>query len=234
MKKKLAILKNGLFKENPVLILVLGCCSVLAISVTVKGAVGMGLALTFVLVCSNVVISLLRNIIPDKIRIPCYIVVIAAFVTIVEMVLEAYIPDLYKALGIFLALIVVNCIILGRAEMFANKNTVGDSFFDGLGMGLGYTMVITGISIVRELLGNGTLLGYRIIPEGYQIRIISQTPGGFFCFACAMAILIAVLDKKGKKFKPEIGCNGCCGNCSMSCGSHVTDKIKIRREDEAK
>ena len=137
MKKKMEILKNGLFTENPVLILVLGCCSVLAISVTVKGALGMGLALTFVLVCSNVVISALRKLIPDQIRIPCYIVVIATFVTIVQMVLEAYIPELYKALGIFLALIVVNCIILGRAEMFANKNTVGDSFFDGLGMGLG-------------------------------------------------------------------------------------------------
>jgi len=226
MKKKMEILKNGLFKENPVLILVLGCCSVLAISVTVKGALGMGLALTFVLVCSNVVISALRKLIPDQIRIPCYIVVIAAFVTIVQMVLEAYIPELYKALGIFLALIVVNCIILGRAEMFANKNTVGDSFFDGLGMGLGYTMVIVGISVFRELVGNGTLLGYRIIPEGYQIRIITQTPGGFFCFACAMAILIAALDKKGKKFDPQIGCSGCCGNCNLGCAGHspVTDK----------
>ena len=232
MKKKMDILKNGLFKENPVLILVLGCCSVLAISVTVKGAFGMGLALTFVLVCSNVVISALRKLIPNQVRIPCYIVVIATFVTIVEMVLEAYIPELYKALGIFLALIVVNCIILGRAEMFANKNTVGDSFFDGLGMGLGYTMVITGISIFRELVGNGTLLGYRIIPEGYQIRIITQTPGGFFCFACAMAILIAALDKKGKKFDPQIGCNGCCGNCNLGCAgkSPITDK----KEDAAK
>lgn len=226
MKRKMDILKNGLFKENPVLILVLGCCSVLAISVTVKGAIGMGLALTFVLVCSNVVISLLRKLIPNQVRIPCYIVVIATFVTIVEMALEAYIPELYKALGIFLALIVVNCIILGRAEMFANKNTVGDSFFDGLGMGLGYTMVITGMAVFRELVGNGTLLGYRIIPEGYQIRIITQTPGGFFSFACAMAILIAALNKKGKKFDPQIGCCGCCGNCNLSCAGKAPAEDK--------
>ena len=141
MKNKMKILVNGIFKENPVLVLVLGCCSVLAISVTVKGSLGMGAALTFVLVGSNVVISALRKIIPDKIRIPCYIVVVATFVTLVEMVVHAYLVDLYNALGIFLPLIVVNCIVLGRAEMFANKNTVLDSLFDGLGMGIGYTMV---------------------------------------------------------------------------------------------
>jgi len=214
MKRKLNILLNGIFKENPVLILVLGACSVLAISVTVIGALGMGAALTFCLIGSNVVISALRKIIPDNVRIPCYIVVVATFVTIVQMVLEAYLPGIYKLLGIFLALIVVNCIILGRAEMFASKNTVGDSFFDGLGMGLGYTMVLVAIAVVRELVGAGTLLGIRIIPEGYQLGIIAQTPGGFFCFGIAMAILIAVLAKRGKKFKPEISCTGCCGNCN--------------------
>jgi len=217
MKRKMKILTNGIFKENPVLILVLGCCSTLAISVTVLGGLGMGLALTFVLVGSNVAISLLRKLIPNEIRIPCYVVVIAGFVTLVEMVLEAYMKSIYDSLGIFLPLIVVNCIVLGRAEMFANKNTVGDSFFDGLGMGLGYTMVIVGMAVVRELIGSGTLLGYRIIPEGYQIGIVTQTPGGFFCFACAMAMLIAGLDKKGRKFKPEIGCDGCCGNCNAEC-----------------
>ncbi len=159
------ILVNGIFKENPVLVLVLGCCSVLAISVTVKGSLGMGAALTFVLVGSNVVISALRKIIPDKIRIPCYIVVVATFVTLVEMVVHAYLIDLYNALGIFLPLIVVNCIVLGRAEMFANKNNVLDSLFDGLGMGIGYTLVLTAISVVRELLGSGSLLGYQIIPR---------------------------------------------------------------------
>jgi electron transport complex protein RnfE len=220
MERKLKILLNGIFKENPVLILVLGCCSVLAVSVTVLGGLGMGLALTFVLVCSNVVISLLRNVIPAKVRIPCYIVIVATFVTIVQMVIEAYLPSLYESLGIFLSLIVVNCIVLGRAEMFASKNTVGDSFFDGLGMGLGYTMVITGMSIVRELIGSGTLCGVRIIPEGYQLSIITQTPGGFFCFGCAMALLVACMNKKGKKFEPKIGCDGKCGNCMLHCESN--------------
>jgi len=217
MNKRWKIFTNGIFKENPVLILLLGCCSVLAISVTVQGALGMGAALTFVLVCSNVVISLLRKLIPDKVRIPCFIVVVATFVTLVEMVTEAYLPDLYSSLGIFLALIVVNCIVLGRAEMFASKNGVLDSFLDGLGMGIGYTLVIVGIAVVRELVGSGTLYGIRLIPEGYQIGIIAQTPGGFLMFGFAMALLIFCMDKKGKKFDPRIGCDGACGNCMHTC-----------------
>jgi len=216
-KSRWKIFTNGIFRENPVLILLLGCCSVLAISVTVSGALGMGAALTFVLVCSNIVISLLRKIIPDKIRIPCFIVVIATFVTLVQMVVEAFLPSLYNSLGIFLALIVVNCIVLGRAEMFASKNGVIDSLLDGLGMGIGYTIVIGGIAVFRELIGSGTLFGARIIPEGYQIGIITQTPGGFFCFAAAMAILIFCMSKKGRHFDPRIGCDGECGNCNLSC-----------------
>ena len=209
-QSKWKIFTNGIFKENPVLILLLGCCSVLAISVTVSGALGMGAALTFVLVGSNVVISLLRKIIPDKVRIPCFIVVIATFVTLVEMIVEAYLPGLYRSLGIFLALIVVNCIVLGRAEMFASRHGVVDSLLDGLGMGVGYT-------VVRELVGSGTIYGLRIIPEGYQIGIVAQTPGGFFCFAAAMALLVRCMNKKGKKFDPRIGCDGSCGNCAMHC-----------------
>ena len=220
---KWKIFTNGIFKENPVLILLLGCCSVLAISVTVSGALGMGAALTFVLVGSNVVISLLRRIIPDKVRIPCFIVVIATFVTLVQMIVQAFLPDLYKSLGVFLALIVVNCIVLGRAEMFASKNGVLDSLLDGLGMGIGYTMVICGIAVFRELVGSGTLFGLRIIPEGYQIGIISQTPGGFFCFASAMAILIACLNKRGKKFNLSIGCDGKCGNCALGCENKIEE-----------
>lgn len=227
MKRKLGILTNGIFKENPVLILVLGTCSVLAVSVTVLGGLGMGVALTFVLVGSNVVISLLRKIIPDKVRIPCYIIVIATFVTLLQMVIEAYFQSLYQSLGIFLALIVVNCIVLGRAEMFASKNTVGDSFFDGLGMGIGYTMVITAISVFREFIGSGTFMGSRIIPEGYQIGIMTQTPGGFFCFGCAVAILIACMQKRGKKFDPQIGCNGSCGNCNHN---HSCENEKAKKE----
>jgi len=217
MKRKMDILLNGIFKENPVLILILGCCSTLAISVTVLGSLGMGAALTFVLVCSNVVISALRNIIPDKVRIPCYIIVVATFVTLVQMVVQAYMQALYDALGIFLPLIVVNCIVLGRAEMFANKNTIGDSLFDGLGMGIGYTMVLTAMAIVRELFGAGSLLGHQIIPEEYTVRILAQTPGGFFMFGMMMALLVWGLDKHGKKFKPEMGCgeNGC-GGCAMA------------------
>ena len=223
---KWKIFTNGIFKENPVLILLLGGCSVLAISVTLSGALGMGAALTFVLVCSNVVTSLLRNVIPDKVRIPCFIVVIATFVTMVQMIMEAFLPDLYNSLGIFLALIVVNCIVLGRAEMFASKNKVLDSLLDGLGMGIGYTIVICGIAVFRELVGSGTLYGVRIIPEGYQIGIITQTPGGFFCFAAAMALLIFCLGKKGKKFDPRIGCDGECGNCNLGC-ENKEDNIKL-------
>ena len=225
MKKQWQILLNGIFRENPVLILLLGCCSTLAISVTVLGSLGMGAALTFVLVCSNMVISALRKIIPDKIRIPCYIIVVATFVTLVQMVVEAYLPALHKSLGIFLPLIVVNCIVLGRAEMFANKNTIGDSFFDGLGMGIGYTMVLTAMAVVRELLGAGSLLGKQIIPEEYTVRILAQTPGGFFMFGCIMALLVWGLAKHGKKFQPDVGCgeNGC-GGCAMADSCPSKDK----------
>ncbi len=225
MKRKLDILLNGIFKENPVLILVLGCCSTLAISTTVLGALGMGAALTFVLVCSNVVISALRKIIPDKVRIPCYIIVVATFVTLVQMVVQAYMQALYDALGIFLPLIVVNCIVLGRAEMFANKNTIGDALFDGLGMGIGYTMVLSAMAVVRELFGSGKLLGKEIIPEAYTVRILAQTPGGYFMFGMMMALLVWGLDKHGKKFQPEMGCgeNGC-GNCAMADSCAGKDK----------
>ena len=225
MKKQWQILLNGIFRENPVLILLLGCCSTLAISVTVLGSLGMGAALTFVLVCSNIVISALRKIIPDKIRIPCYINVVATFVTLVEMVVKAYMQTLYDALGIFLPLIVVNCIVLGRAEMFANKNNMIDSLFDGLGMGIGYTMVLTAMAVVRELFGAGSLLGKQIIPEEYTVRILGQTPGGFFMFGAMMALLVWGLDRHGKKFKPEMGCgeNGC-GNCAMADSCAGKDK----------
>ena len=213
---KLQIFLNGLIKENPVLVLVLGTCPTLAISTSVVAAFGMGIAATVVLICSNMAISALRKIIPDKIRIPCYIVVIASFVTVVQMVLEAYMKSLYDTLGIFLPLIVVNCIVLGRAEMFANKHNPLESLFDGLGMGLGYTMVLASMAVFRELLGSGTLLGYRIIPEGYQIGVMTQTPGGFFTFGLWMAMLTAALAASGKKFKPEIKCCGACTGCAMA------------------
>ena len=186
---KWKIFTNGIFKENPVLILLLGCCSVLAISVTVSGALGMGAALTFVLVGSNVVISLLRKIIPDKIRIPCFIVVIATFVTIVQLVMQAYLPDLYSTLGLFIPLIVVNCIVLGRAEAFASKNTVWHSLLDGLFMGLGFTWALTLIGLVREILGAGSIFGHNFIGGNDGMLLFILAPGGFLILGYLMAFV---------------------------------------------
>ena len=192
-QSKWKIFTAGILRENPVLRLVLGCCSALAITTTVSGAIGMGLSMTFVLVCSNIVISALRKAIPDKVHLPCYIVIIAAFVTIVQMVLQAYVPDLYESLGVFLALIVVNCIILGRAEMFACKHTVVESALDGLGMGLGYILTMTLMSSIREILGNGSWMGIQIIPESVdRMGIMNQAPGGFFVFGCLVALCIYI------------------------------------------
>ena len=172
---------KGIIKENPVLRLVLGTCATLAVSTAASNAIGMGLATTFVLVCSNAVISLLRKVIPDKVRIPSYITIIAGFVTIVQMFIKAYSPDLDKALGIYLPLIVVNCIILGRAEMFANKNPVLPSIVDGLGMGVGFTATLLLMGIIRELLGAGTIFGLAVTSNFMDpILIFILPPGGFF------------------------------------------------------
>ena len=185
---KWKVFTAGIIRENPVLRLVLGCCSALAVTTTVSGAVGMGLAMTFVLVCSNIVISALRKVIPAKVHLPCYIVIIATFVTVVQMVLQAFIPDLYKALGVYLALIVVNCIILGRAEMFACKNNVVDSALDGVGMGIGYTLTVVLMATIREVLGSGTWLGFQVLPDSIaRISIMTQAPGAFFCYGVLMA-----------------------------------------------
>ena len=187
-QSKWRIFTAGIIRENPVLRLVLGCCSALAVTTTVSGALGMGLAMTFVLVCSNIVISALRKVIPAKVHLPCYIVIIATFVTVVQMVLQAFVPDLYKALGVYLALNVVNCIILGRAEMFACKNSIVDSALDGVGMGVGYTLTATLMASIREILGSGTWLGFQIIPESVaKVSIMTQAPGAFFCFGLLMA-----------------------------------------------
>lgn len=183
-------LLNGIFNENPTFRLVLGMCPTLAITTTVSNGLGMGLAATFVLICSNLVISLLRNFIPDKIRIPAFIVVIATFVTIVQLLLQAFIPALYESLGVFIPLIVVNCIIFARAESFASKNPPLESACDGLGMGLGFTLAITLLSAIRELLGSGTLLGIQVMPDGYQpMAIITQAPGGFIMLGLLMVVM---------------------------------------------
>ncbi len=187
-QSKWKIFTAGIIRENPVLRLVLGCCSALAVTTTLSGAVGMGLAMTFVLVGSNIFISALRKVIPAKVHLPCYIVIIASFVTVVQMVMQAYLADLYKTLGVFIALIVVNCIILGRAEMFACKNTVVDSALDGLGMGCGYILTMSLMGGIRELIGGGSLLGVTIIPESIdRMTIMNSAPGGFFVFGCLMA-----------------------------------------------
>ena len=196
-KSNLQILTNGIIKENPVLVLVLGTCPTMAVTTMAKNGIGMGLAATFVLLGSNIVISLLKKVIPDKVRIPCYIVVIAGFVTLLSALLQAYATDIYNALGIFLPLIVVNCIILGRAEAYASKNPVIASAFDGIGMGLGFTLSITCIGAVRELIGAGSIFGKQILPladaaagkMGYEpVTIFILAPGAFFVLAFLSAL----------------------------------------------
>ena len=192
---KWKVFTAGIIRENPVLRLVLGCCSALAVTTTVSGAVGMGLAMTFVLVCSNIVISALRKVIPAKVHLPCYIVIIATFVTVVQMVLQAFVPDLYKALGVYLALIVVNCIILGRAEAFASKNNAFDSALDGLGISLGFTLSLTVIGTIRELLGSGAVFGYSLGTADYMPLVFVLAPGGFL----VLGYLMVVFNKLAKK-----------------------------------
>ncbi|MEA5011644.1 MAG: electron transport complex subunit E [Angelakisella sp.] len=207
--KKLKILLNGIIKENPVLVLLLGTCPTLATSTSVLNGLGMGVAATFVLICSNIVISMLKKVIPDKVRIPCYIVVVAGFVTVVQLLMQAYVPDLYKTLGIFIPLIVVNCIILGRAEMFANKNTVLDSALDGIGMGLGFTFALFCMGSIREILGSGTWFGITLTAELWDpITIMTMAPGGFFTFGLVIAIVNKLSHGKAIK-KKKIACAGC-------------------------
>jgi electron transport complex protein RnfE len=184
---------KGFFKENPILVLVLGVCPTLATTSSSLNGLGMGIATTFVLVGSNVVISVLSKLIPDKVRIPAFIVVIASFVTIVDLVMQAYVPDLYKSLGIFIPLIVVNCIVLGRAEAFASKNTVLSSLIDGLGMGLGFTMALGILGALREILGSGSIFGYKFI-SGDGILVFILAPGAFI----ALGYLIALVKKLKK------------------------------------
>ncbi|NLJ31633.1 MAG: electron transport complex subunit E [Clostridiales bacterium] len=223
---------KGLIKENPVLRLVLGTCATLALSTSANNAIGMGLATTFVLVGSNTTISLLRKVIPDRVRIPCYITLIAAFVTIVQMLIEAFSPDLKAALGIFLPLIVVNCIILGRAEMFANKNKVLPSILDALGMGAGFTAALLSMGIIRELLGSGTVFGLPVT-AGFldPIIIFLLPPGGFFVFGLLIAVANKLAERKGGA-PAELGC---CAGCpfSAACAGQSAQK-EDEKEETAK
>lgn len=222
-------LVNGIVKENPTFVLMLGMCPTLAVTTSAMNGLGMGLTTMVVLALSNAVISLLRGIIPGKVRIPAFIVIIASFVTIVELLLEGFIPALYDALGIYIPLIVVNCIILGRAEAYASKNAVLASLFDGIGMGLGFSVALTCIGAVRELLGAGTLFGYALMPESYvPCTIFIMAPGAFFVLAMLTAIQNKVKiagERKGKDMsKIQSGCNSDCMNCADSgCSRRLAD-----------
>ena len=193
--KALSTILNGILRENPVFVLVLGMCPTLATTTSAINGMSMGLATTFVLVCSNVVISLLKNLIPDKVRIPAFIVVIATFVTMVKLLMQAYVPAIYDTLGLFIPLIVVNCVVLGRAEAFAAKNTVGLSALDGLGMGLGFSLALTLIGAVRELLGTGCVFGLNIYSETYGMLIFVLAPGAFIVLGYLMALVQKLLKK---------------------------------------
>lgn len=196
---------NGILKENPTFVLFLGMCPTLAVTTGVSNAIGMGLSTTAVLICSNLAISLLRKVIPDKIRIASYIVLIAGFVTVVEMLLKAYLPSLSASLGIYIPLIVVNCIILGRAEAFASKNSVGKSVIDGLGMGLGFTASLTLIGTVREILGAGTFLGISLFGEGFEPAVAMVLPPGAFLTLGILLAIINLIAARIKKVKEESG-----------------------------
>lgn len=219
---KLSIFLTGLIAENPVLVLILGTCPTLAQTGSIINALSMGLAATVVLACSNIVISALRKIIPDTVRIPCYIVIIAAFVTVVQLLMQAYLPSLYDMMGVYLALIVVNCIILGRAEMFARKNTVLDSALDGLGMGLGFLIALLAMAFIREVFGAGTFLGFEIpFLKDYNIPILTMAPGGFLVFGILIAVVNIIGPKKGKEKRKNFSCEGCpsAGIChNTTCG----------------
>lgn len=214
MKKALERLYNGVIKENPVLVLMLGMCPTLAVTTSAKNGLGMGIATMAVLIMSNFIISLLRKVIPNGVRVPVYIIIIASFVTIVEMLMHAYVTALYSSLGIFIPLIVVNCIILGRAEQYASKSNPILSIFDGIGIGLGFTLGLTIIGMVRELIGAGTLFGYQVMPESYEpVSIFVMAPGAFF----VLSILCAIQNKlklKGANRHTKGNGMACSGNCA--------------------
>ena len=227
MKENSALerLKNGIITENPTFVLTLGMCPTLAVTTSAVNGLGMGLTTMAVLALSNMFISMLRKVIPDKVRIPAFIVIIASFVTVVELLLKAFIPSLYDALGLYIPLIVVNCIILGRAEAYASKNKLIPSLFDGIGMGLGFTLALTIIGAVRELLGAGQLFNMQVMPDSYvPCSIFVLAPGAFFVLAVLTAIQNKIRingEKKGKDMsKIQSGCGGDCMNCNKEEAEH--------------
>ena len=223
----LSVFTTGIIKENPVFILVLGTCPTLATTTNLIGAFGMGIAAMIVLICSNVLISLLRKIIPDTVRIPCYIVIIAGFVTIVKLFIQAFIPDLYELLGVYLDLITVNCIILGRAEMFASKNPVLKSALDGAGMGIGFTIALCAMALIREVFGAASFAGIEIpFMQSFKIEVLTKAPGGLLVYGLLIALVVALTRGKGPK-KREFSCAGCpaAATClTGSCANAEKDK----------
>ncbi|MCR5761331.1 MAG: electron transport complex subunit E [Sphaerochaetaceae bacterium] len=226
MNKYVERLYNGLIKENPTMVLMLGMCPTLAVSTRAMNGIGMGLSTTAVLILSNLVISLLRKAIPDEVRLPSYIVIVASLVTVTELLMEAYVPSVYEALGIYIPLIVVNCIILGRAEAYANKNKPLLSIMDGLGMGLGFTIALTLAGLLRELLGNGTAFGVQVLPESIEpIGIFVQPPGAFLVIALFIVIMNAIGIKTRQRKLVE-GCDGCCSTCASACKKEDKEEAK--------
>lgn len=231
-------LKNGIITENPTFVQMLGMCPTLAVTSSAINGLGMGLTTMVILTMSNFMISLLRKLIPDKVRIPAYIVIIASFVTIVQFVLQAYIPSLNDSLGIFIPLIVVNCIILGRAESYASKNPVIPSIFDGIGMGLGFTFGLTCIGLIRELLGAGQIFGFQILSLKWftPITIFVMAPGAFLVLSCLVAIMNIVrakMEAKGKPLAEPAGClSGDCSGCSQA--AHCSGKATVKADAAGK
>ena len=213
------VMMNGIIKENPTFVLLLGMCPTLAITTSATNGIGMGLTTTVILAASNLMISLLRNFIPDRVRMPAFIVVVASFVTVVQLLLQGFIPSLYDSLGIYIPLIVVNCIILGRAEAYASKNPVLPSVFDGIGMGLGFTLGLTCIGIVRELIGSGKLFGFQVMPDIYEpVTIFILAPGAFLVLAFLVAARNKIMKKLEAKGKKVVKAQGCCEGGCASCG----------------
>lgn len=237
MNKTLERLKCGMITENPTFVQMLGMCPTMAVTTSAVNGLGMGLTTTVILILSNMMISALRKVIPDKVRIPAYIVIVASFVTIVQFLLEGFVPSLYASLGIYIPLIVVNCIILGRAESYASKHNVWLSMFDGIGMGLGFTIGLTAIGIFREIFGNGTIFGVQIMPSGYEpVTILILAPGAFFVLACLVALQNKVRINKAKKAGAAISVcereDGCAGCTNTLCGGKLYTEESVKREKE--
>lgn len=224
MNKNTERLYNGIIKENPTFVMMLGMCPTLAVTTSAMNGLGMGLTTMVILAMSNLIISMLRKVIPDDVRVPAFIVIVASFVTIVQFLLQAYIPSLNESLGLYIPLIVVNCIILGRAEAYASKNPMIASLFDGIGMGLGFTVGLTSIGLVRELIGSGKIFGAAVLPASYEpVSIFVMAPGAFFVLALLTGLQNKVklnMAKKGKDVsKIQSGCNSDCASCGAKCGN---------------